>query len=177
MLPDLEEIWQTELTRLLPELHLRRSNLPQAEPLTQGWQLQRLFEAVARVTMMARQPLLLVLDDLQWCDAETLAWLHYLLRSCGPARLLLVATLRIEEIQAVHALVDWQQSLQRMGMLSEIPLGPLNRAETSQLAAFVAGKPLDTATNDRLFAQSERTTKTVTAPRRAVSGSRRSDRR
>ena len=27
------------------------------------------------------RPLLLVIDDLQWCDGETLGWLHYLLRS------------------------------------------------------------------------------------------------
>jgi predicted ATPase/DNA-binding SARP family transcriptional activator len=154
-LPELDQIWRVELARLLPEVHLRQPSLPQPEPLTQGWQRQRLFEAVTRAVMAARQPLLLVLEDLHWCDAETLAWVHYLLRSCGPARLLVVATLRIEEIQAVHALVDWQQSLQRMGMLREIPLGPLNRAETAQLAALVADQPLDPAVNDRLYRQTE----------------------
>jgi predicted ATPase len=123
--------------------------------LTQGWQRQRLFEAVAHAVTSARPPLLLVLDDIQWCDAETLEWLHYLLRSCGPARLLVVATLRIEEIQAVHALASWQHSLQRMGTLYQIPLGPLNRAETAQLAALVADQPLEPAANDRLYRQTE----------------------
>jgi predicted ATPase len=90
----------------------------------------------------ARPPLLLVLDDIQWCDAETLEWLHYLLRSCGPARLLVAATLRIEEIQAVHALAELAAVAAAHGdAIREIALGPLNRAETAQLAALVADQP------------------------------------
>ena len=56
------------------------------------------------------QPLILLLDDLQWFDAETLAWLHYLLRSeQQPAthaehapRLLVLAALRPDETDEGH---------------------------------------------------------------------------
>jgi DNA-binding SARP family transcriptional activator/predicted ATPase len=155
VLPALERVWQVELSRLLPELHLRQPDLPRPEPLTQGWQRQRLFEAVARAVTFTRPPLLLVLDDIQWCDAETLEWLHYLLRTCGQACLLLAATLRVEEIHSSHPLLAWQQALQRQGMVREIELGPLDQAQTARLAALVAGQPLDADVNQRLYQETE----------------------
>ena len=44
-------------------------------------QRQRLFDAVARAFRAPGAPLLLVADDLHWCDRETLQFLHYLLRA------------------------------------------------------------------------------------------------
>ena len=74
-----KKVWLAELTRILPELQ-RKSPICPTATLNEGWQRQRFYEALARVVLAAPQPLLLVLDDLQWCDAETLAWLRYLLR-------------------------------------------------------------------------------------------------
>ena len=51
-------------------------------------QRQRFFQALARAMLAAPQPLLLLIDDLQWCDQETLEWLHFLLRFDPAARLL-----------------------------------------------------------------------------------------
>ena len=48
--------------------------------------------------LAAPQPLLLVIDDLQWCDRETLEWLHFLLRFDPKKRLLVVGTVRLEEL-------------------------------------------------------------------------------
>jgi AAA ATPase-like protein len=64
----------TELARVLPELDLSPRPLPEAE------QRQRLFDALAH-TIGTVEPLLLVADDLHWCDPETLRFLHYLVRS------------------------------------------------------------------------------------------------
>ena len=69
-----------ELVRLMPELLSERPSLAPATPATETWQRLRLFEALARAVLADRQPLLLVLNDLQWCDQETLDWLHFLLR-------------------------------------------------------------------------------------------------
>ena len=68
----LADVWLTEVARLVPELLVQRPDLPRPGSLTQHWQQQHLFEAFARAILSVRQPLLLVLDDLQWCDAETL---------------------------------------------------------------------------------------------------------
>ena len=56
-----------------------------------------------RALTVKRGRLLLVLDDLQWCDADTLDWLHYLLM--WPIPLLVVGTIRSdEEADDGHAL-------------------------------------------------------------------------
>lgn len=59
---------------------IEQPNLPQPMPITQGWQHQRFFEALARAVLLPNKPLLLFIDDLQWADHDTLEWLHYLLR-------------------------------------------------------------------------------------------------
>ena len=64
----------------------------------------------AALLLRPDQPLILLLDDLQWFDTETLAWLHYLLRPVQHAgadaghapRLLVLAALRREEIDQGH---------------------------------------------------------------------------
>jgi DNA-binding SARP family transcriptional activator len=74
----LERPHLTELARLLPELLAERPDLPHPEPLPESEQRQRLFAALARAVLAPAAPLLLVADDLQWCDRETLQFLHYL---------------------------------------------------------------------------------------------------
>ena len=69
-LPPLDRVWLTELSRVLPEL-LKNSSTPLA-PLSEAWQRLRLFEALARATLGARQKTLLFIEDLHWCDQDTL---------------------------------------------------------------------------------------------------------
>lgn len=139
----LDPIWLTELARLLPELRTERPELPRPEPLTENWQRRRLFEALARATLAASQPLLLLLDDLQWCDQETLEWLRYLLRFDPQARLLIVGTLRMEEVEPDHAIYTLLRDLHQAEQVAEIVLGPLSDVETAALAAQVAGRTIE----------------------------------
>ena len=117
----LAAVWRSELARLLPELLVEDPKLPRPEPLTERWQVQRLYDAVSQVLSQPDQPLILLLDDLQWFDAETIAWLHYLLRpdrqpatqAGGVPRLLVLATLRQEEIDEGHPLARLLVELRR----------------------------------------------------------------
>ena len=147
--------WLGEVTRLLPELLDERSDLPRPEPLTERWQLQRFYEALARTVMAAGQPLLLLLDDIQWCDPETLEWLGYLLHFDRTGRMLVVATLRPEEVEERHPLASFLLNLRAEDLLTEIPLDRLTAAETTALAALVADNPLAPAAAERLFAETE----------------------
>ncbi|MEZ4581092.1 MAG: hypothetical protein R3A10_05495 [Caldilineaceae bacterium] len=85
---ELSPVWLTEAARLLPELLEQHADLAPPMPFTESWQYQRLFTALGHALLRANQPLLLLLDDLQWCDAETLTWLHFFLRFAAtmPAR-------------------------------------------------------------------------------------------
>ncbi|MBW7881023.1 MAG: AAA family ATPase [Caldilineaceae bacterium] len=148
-------VWLGEVTRLLPELLVDRPDLPRPEPLTERWQLQRFYEALARAVMAAGQPLLFLLDDIQWCDLETLEWLGYLLHYDRTARLLVVATLRPEEVDDRHPLASFLLNLGTEELVTEIPLERLAAAETAMLAALVAESTFDPAAAERLFAETE----------------------
>lgn len=150
----LEPPWHEELVRLVPELALR-PHLPVPEPLSEGWQRQRLFEALARAFLLGNRPLLLLLDDLQWCDQDTLEWLHFLLRFDAHAPLLLLCTLRREEQDANPAVRTFLQGLQGRGVLERVELGPLSFEETGALAASVLAQELSASAQTQLFAATE----------------------
>lgn len=159
-LPSLSPLWLSEVARLLPEVLTDSLEVPAPGPLPQAWQRQRLLEALARAILGGHQPLLLLLDNLQWCDRETLEWVRYLLRFDPQMRLLVLGTLRSEESAAEHALAPLLADLrcsEREGspQLIEIELEPLDEAETGALAAQVAGRALDTALTTHLFRETE----------------------
>ena len=151
----LPDTWLTEVARLVPEILVQRPDLPRPTPIREGWQRQHLFEALARAILNTRQPLLLVLDDLQWCDVETLEWLHYLLRVDPRAQFLLVGTIRSGELTPNQPLASLLASLQRESRVTEIVLGPLDAADTASLAQHLAGKNLDADMMTDLYQETE----------------------
>ncbi len=154
-LPQLPDTWLTEEARLVPDLLVERPDLPRPGPLTESWQRQRLFEALARAILAAQQPLLLFLDDLQWCDRETLEWIHYLLRFDRHAQLLLLGTVRPEETMTGHPVETLLTSLRRDEQVTEIMLSALDAVETASLAGHVAGRDLDPALVTSLYQETE----------------------
>ncbi|MBP8293896.1 MAG: AAA family ATPase, partial [Caldilineaceae bacterium] len=154
----LADPWLRELARLLPELLVEQPHLPPPEPLTEKWQRLRLFEALTHAVLTGRRSLLLFLDDLQWCDRDTLDWLAYLLQGDaarkGAVHLLVVATLRRGEGDAT-ALAPWVAGLRGAGHLTEIELGPLRPEAALALADSIAGRPFDRALAPLLYQGTE----------------------
>lgn len=151
----LDEVWQVEVARVVPEMLIERPSLRLPPPLPERMQRQRLFDAFARAVTQSGHPLLLVIDDLQWCERETLEWLRYLLRQTVRAPLLVLGTVRAEEVTPDHPLVDWTTDLRRVGQFTEIALGPLDVTETTALGAQVVGQALDATQAERLYAETE----------------------
>ncbi len=147
----LEDVWFAEVSRVVPELATERRDSP---PPAFG-ERRRLFEGLARAVMSAPSPLLLVIDDLQWCDLETLQWLHFLLRFDAAASLLVVGTVRSEELSRSHAVHDFKLRLSEESALTEISLEPLNPDETVALASQVASRPFDADAATRLYGETE----------------------
>ena len=85
----LDNVWRIELARLLPELHdaPRPSGRSRSGDLAQR---QRLFDAVSRAIVVADRPCLLIIDDLQWCDAETIELIGFVVRSARTAPVLFI---------------------------------------------------------------------------------------
>ena len=151
----LDRVWLTEVSRVLPEVASAYPDLPPYEPISEYGQRQRFFEALARAVLAAPQPILLLIDDLQWCDQETLEWLHFLLRFDPSARLLIADTARTEEIAPEHPLRALLLSLRRTIEVTEIMLQPLDAAESARLAATIAGCELSAAEAMRLYRETE----------------------
>ncbi len=136
-LEQLDIIWLTEVARILPEVLTGRPDIPHYEPVTEYGQRLRFFEALSRAVLVSSQPLLLMIDDLQWCDPETLEWLHFLLRFAPVARLLIVGCVREEELPPQHPLRTLLLHLQTTTGVTEIALQPLDAAGTARLAAQI----------------------------------------
>jgi predicted ATPase len=150
----LDEASLTDVARLRPEIAAARPGIPAPDRALESWQRLRLFEALA-LTFRLAAPLVLVLDDLQWADADTIEWLHYFLRSAGDTPCLFVGTLRDEEEPDNPPLGRLLGHLERDNLLTAIALGPLDRAATAQLAAEVADHPLDEAILAQTFETTE----------------------
>jgi len=151
----LEDVWLSELTRLLPELRTERSDLPPPEPVLHEWQRHRLFEALTRAVLAAGKPLWLMIDDLQWCDRETLEWLHFLLRFDPQAQVLIVGTVRLGEATDAHPLTPFLLELRNSRQLTEIHLPPLNAEQTQTLAQQMTGQELAPAAATQLYRDTE----------------------
>jgi DNA-binding SARP family transcriptional activator/Tfp pilus assembly protein PilF len=98
----LEPLWRTELARLLPELATDGGAAP---PLPPAEEQRRLLEALARafLALADAAPHLLLLEDGQWMDPASLDAVRYLLPRLAEARLLVVMSLRTEELAGQQA--------------------------------------------------------------------------
>jgi DNA-binding SARP family transcriptional activator/tetratricopeptide (TPR) repeat protein len=138
----LENVWLSELSRLLPELKERYPDLPtptsgRGEPAKGA-----LFEAIARLVeaLASRAPVVLFLDDLQWADAATLEVLDYVGKRWaeqGVPVLVLIAA-RPEEPEAGSAFERRLASLGRGLSLRSMTLGNLTDEEVEELLVRLA---------------------------------------
>jgi tetratricopeptide (TPR) repeat protein len=113
--------------------------------MVDAWQRHRFFEGLARALLTVGRPLLLVLDNLQWCDQETLAFVTFCLRLSPGAQILVAATLRDDSPAEDPALAAWTRMMRATGLLTELTLSPFEAADTARLAEAASGRPLEEA--------------------------------
>ncbi len=148
---NLSPAWREEVGRLLPaDGSAGRETGTGA--MADAWQRHRFLEGLARALMAADRPTLLILDDIQWCDLETLALIALCLRLADGRPLLVAATLRDDDPGTDPEFAEWTARMRASGLLTEIQLAPLPAAETARLAEAVAGHALPPAEADLLHA-------------------------
>jgi DNA-binding SARP family transcriptional activator/tetratricopeptide (TPR) repeat protein len=137
----LDPAWRAEVGRLVPkEGHEEREAGPGG--IASAWQSHRFFEGLARALIAVGRPTLLVLDNMQWCDQETLAFLTFFLGLAAGAPVLVVGTLRDDLRDQDRELADWVVRMRATGLLTELSLGPLEAGDTARLAEAISGRPL-----------------------------------
>ncbi len=147
----LDPIWQEELIRLLPELAAEPVPGKQAPPPVAPWQQQRFLDAIVQALLQQKQPLLLLLDDVQWADRESLLVLDTLLRSGTQGHVALVATCRSESLGPDTAPTAWLAELQRRGQISRLPIQRLNREDSTLLAEAIRNASLTEVEAEALY--------------------------
>jgi DNA-binding SARP family transcriptional activator len=147
----LDPVWRAEMSRLVPP---KNEPAGPASPrsMADAWQRLRFLEGLARALLAAGRPTLLVLDNVQWCDQETLAFLPFLLGLDPRAPVLVAGTLRDDGDGEDLALAGWADRLRSAGLLRELVLRPFGPADTARLAAAVTGRELTGQDADRLQA-------------------------
>ena len=123
------------LARLLPEL-VRRMDLPAPGPTSDlESERQALYGAVLRMIgrLSARQPMLIILDDLQWADRSTLRLLASLAGDNPPRGILALGIYRDTELPADSRLPETLSRLQRRLPTTRIRVEALDEDEVRDL--------------------------------------------
>ena len=137
----LDPAWRAEVGRLAPAGG-RGERAAGSRSMADAWQRHRFFEGLARALMAVGRPVLLVLDNMQWCDQETLAFLTFFLGLAPGTPVLMAGTLRNETLDADPELADWTVRMRATGLMTELSLSPLDAADTARLAEAISGQPL-----------------------------------
>ena len=118
--------------------------------MVDAWQRHRFFEGLARALMAVGRPTLLVLDNMQWCDQETLAFITFFLGLAADTPALVAGTCRDDAFDDDPELAAWTVRMRATGLLTELSLGPLDAAGTARLAEAISGLPLPESDADLL---------------------------
>src|SRR5262249_6132367 len=140
----LEPGWRDEVGRLLPELSREGAppaSVAGAEPgVWSSGDPRYPFEAISELLtrLTRRQPLVVVLEDAHWADEMSVRFLAFLGRRVHDIPLLLVVTIREEELADLGLLRHSLDELDEDGELLRLPVAPLSRSDTVALVEALA---------------------------------------
>jgi class 3 adenylate cyclase len=134
-----------ELSRLARNLGDRGGDVPRPQSSDPETERYLLFNAVVGLVADVSEfvPLCVVLDDLHWADAQSLALLKHLLRASGQNSLQVIATFRDSDLGADHPLTAVLADLRSLQHVQRIALHGLRAGDVAEMMGSVAGHELD----------------------------------
>lgn len=130
-----------DVAQLVPTLRERLPGLPAPPPTEPEAARFRLFDSLAGFlrAAAARRPLLLVLDDLHWADAPSLALLRFVGRELEDAGPLVLGVYRHTEVDWGHPLLGTVADLTRGQHHRRLLLGGLDERDVASFVALITG--------------------------------------
>lgn len=134
-----------DLARIVPALARRLPDLEVPAPADGEVERHRLFAAAVDLVRRVadQQPVVLVVDDLQWADTGSLQLLRHLVGETAGQRLLVLVTYRDTEVAAGHPVVATLAALWRVDGVTRLDLQGLDDRAVVDLLESVAGHDLD----------------------------------
>ena len=117
----------------------------------------RLFDSITAFlkTASLKQPLVLVLDDLQWADQPSLLLLQFVARELSNSRLLLVGTYRDMELSRQHPLAESLGELTRERSFQRVLLRGLSQPDVGRFIEVAAGVDPPSGLTEAVHTQTE----------------------
>lgn len=119
------------------------------------------FEVFARIISVIdqssqQQPLVLIFDNMQWLDADTLAFLSYFIRQLGQMKVLLIGVYREEEVAISHPLRKLYSVARRSVSCRELNLVRLSSSAVTKMIRQMLGGANDVDwISDVIYGESE----------------------
>jgi len=138
--------WLAELSRLVPQIRSRLPGVPPAPAAApaEGW---RLFEAAAQLlaALAAERPVCVLLDAVEWCDADSAALVQFLLHRTSESPVLWCATLTLGAVERGAPGERLGRALRSAPRATTIRPAPLGEIDVAELVAELGHLP-DTPT-------------------------------
>ena len=131
-LPGTAPEWLAEVGRIVPEVAVRFANLPAPSAPGDTDRRWRLFESVAQLLMglAVERPTMLFVDDLQRCDQESCALLHFLARRLAELPIVIMCSVTLGDEDRSAPAARFSRALRAgEGHAVIVTLGPLSEPE------------------------------------------------
>ena len=139
LVEQVDPLWLTEVTRVVPQLAEWLPDLQPAAPLSSADSRDRMIEAIKMVMAALGRitPHIVVFDDLHWADQDSIDVIRHLTTSSAMRRTSIFVAFRGAEGRARAAVWDVLRELDRAGA-KVMQLDPLDSAEVEQLVRWAA---------------------------------------
>jgi len=117
----------------------------------------RLFELLLGVfeRLAAKQPVVVVIEDLHWADRSTRDLLLFIAHSLRDERILFVVTYRSDELHRRHPLRPFLVQLAAIQSVARVELDRLSRDEVTEQLEHIVGERADPDLTDAIYGRSD----------------------
>jgi len=105
--------------------------------------------------LAADTPVALIFEDLHWVDRSTRDLVTFLARNLDRERLLLVLSVRTDDLPPGHPVATWLAGLERDARTTRLELSRFDRADVGRQVLGLLGGAADEAKVDRIHARSD----------------------